>query len=248
MNRPALLMVHGLVGSLDYFEPAQRIRGADVFCIDLLGYGTHRDVPAERLTLAAQAAHVAEYAERLGRGPVWLLGHSMGGAIVMLAADRRPDLAARIINVEGNFTLKDAFWSSRVIRRSPAEWAKEYNAMLADIAGTLRQWGIEPTPQRIGWMSLVLRNQPAETVYAMSKALVAETQPPECVEAAQRVVKRGQPLHLIAGEKSAEAWDVPPFVRAGATSYTEQTNVGHLMMLEEPDTFCRIIEGLLATK
>jgi pimeloyl-ACP methyl ester carboxylesterase len=245
MNRPALVMVHGLVGSPDYFEPARRIHNADVFCCDLLGYGAHRDAPAETLTLAAQAAHAVEYAERLRRGPVWLLGHSMGGAIVMLAEDRRPDLVAGIINVEGNFTLKDAFWSSRIIRRSAAEWAAEYNAMLADVPATLRQWGIEPTPERVGWMSRLLRNQPAETVYAMSKALVAETQPPEYLEAVQRVVKRGRPLHLIAGEKSAEAWDVPEFVRRGATSYTEQPNVGHFMMLEEPDAFCHVVEGIL---
>ncbi|UCG33260.1 MAG: alpha/beta hydrolase, partial [Phycisphaerales bacterium] len=199
------------------------------------------------LTLAAQAAHVAEYAERLRRGPVWLLGHSMGGAIVMMLADERPELVAGIINVEGNLTLKDAFWSSRIIRKNPAEWAEEYGAMLTDISATLRRWGIDPTPQRIRWMGHVLRNQPPKTVYAMSEALVAETQPPEYLEAVQRVVNRGRPLHLIAGEKSAGAWDVPEFVRAGAESYTKQRNVGHLMMLEEPDEFCHIINRLLPT-
>ena len=52
-------------------------------------------------------------------------------------------------------------------------------------------------------------------------------------------------LNLIAGERSAEAWDVPAFVLAAARSYTEIAGAGHLMMLEEPAVFCRAVESVL---
>lgn len=42
--------------------------------------------------------------------PVDGVGHSVGGAIAMLCAHTYPDHVRRIVNVEGNFTLADAFW------------------------------------------------------------------------------------------------------------------------------------------
>ena len=246
MNNPRLVMVHGLVGSLHYFDPAARIGGARVQCCDLLGYGRYRNVDVAKLTLDAQADHLAGYLDELGGGPAWLLGHSMGGAVVMLVADRRPELVAGIINVEGNFTLKDAFWSSKIIRNSPAEWAAEYLGLGADVAATARNWGVRPTPQHLEWMEHLLSHQPPETVYAMSRAIVAETGQDEYLRAIRRVIKRGLPIHLVAGEKSAGAWDLPDFVRTAAVSYTVQPQVGHLMMLEEPAEFCRLIDALFA--
>ena len=124
MDTPSLLLIHGMAGSLDYFDPAARITNGNVHTFDLLGYGTLRDVSPDRLALQAQGEHVVSYLETDCRTPAWLLGHSMGGAVVMLMADQRPELVAGIINVEGNFTLKDAFWSSKIIAKSPDEWAE----------------------------------------------------------------------------------------------------------------------------
>jgi pimeloyl-ACP methyl ester carboxylesterase len=246
MGKPQLVMVHGLIGTLDYFDPASRIRRASVRCCELLGYGELRAPSAETLTLEAQADHLGRFVAGLGAGPVWLLGHSMGGAVALLLADRCPDLVRGLISVEGNFTLKDAFWSSRIVRKGPARWVKEYQALLADVPAALESWDIDPNPQRIRWMQQALLHQPPETVYAMSRALVAETSDPSYLETARRLVARKLPIHLLAGEKSAGAWDVPDFVRRAAGSFTVQRGAGHLMMLEEPDEFCRLVEALVA--
>ncbi len=52
-------------------------------------------------------------------------------------------------------------------------------------------------------------------------------------------------MHLVAGERSAADWDVPDFVRRAARSYTEQPGAGHLMMLEDPDAFCQIVNEIM---
>ena len=242
MAKPVLLMIHGLVGSLEYFNPTSRIRAFRVATVDLLGYGEHRDAPQERLSLSVQADHVLGCAKERGSDGLFLAGHSMGGAVAMLAAARRPGPIRGIINIEGNFTSKDAFWSGRIVRQSPDAWAKRFELMRADAAAWLRQCGVEPSEQRLAWAEHILDHQASGTVYSMSKAIVEEAAGEDYLAAIRRVVDSGIEIHLVAGERSAAAWDVPDFVRAAARSYTEIPGAGHLMMLEKPDAFCRAID------
>lgn len=239
-----MLIIHGLIGSLDYFDPGRRICGASVRGIDLVGYGTSPLMRGQRPTLQDQADHVASH---LPDGPTWLLGHSMGGAIAMMVADQHAHRVVGVINVEGNFTLKDAFWSSTIADQSPEDWAERYDAMRRDVSDWLTRCSIKPNPQRIEWATRMLDNQPPETVYAMSQAIIAETGTPAYLDAVRRVVDRGLAIHLIAGERSAGEWDVPKFVRDAARTDTQISGAGHLMMLEEPDAFCRAVETILAS-
>ncbi|MCH7885796.1 MAG: alpha/beta hydrolase, partial [Planctomycetes bacterium] len=45
--------------------------------------------------------------------------------------------------------------------------------------------------------------------------------------------------------RSAHGWDVPPLVRDAARSYTEIGEAGHLMMMEQPDAYCRAVEACI---
>ena len=248
MDKPTLVMIHGLVGSLDYFDPQARLSGATVIAEDLLGYGRQRDFPPDRLTLAAQADYVAQRIDELSAANLWLLGHSMGGAVAILAADRQAERLRGLINVEGNFTEKDAFWSRKIVEKQPDEWAEEYRQMQADPAGWLERCDVEPDPQRTAWAQHILEHQPASTVSAMAKALLNETLCPGYLDTVRRLLARGLPVRLVAGAQSAADWDVPDFVRTAAASYTEQPAVGHLMMLEDPDGFCRIVSSVLGVE
>ena len=245
MERPQLVLIHGIVGTLDYFAPHSRISRGDVLAVDLLGYGSQRFANADRLSLSAQADHVAAFIESASLVRVWLLAHSMGGAVAMILADRRPELVSAIINVEGNFSMKDAFWSRKITARTPDEWTDEYRSNLRDLPATLRRWGVAPTPERLDWIRQILTNQPARTVYSMAQAIMTETRESQYLPIVRRIMERGVPLHLVAGERSAKIWGVPGFVRQKARSYTEIADAGHLMMLEKPEEFCRAIDAVL---
>ncbi len=245
MTKPMLIMIHGLIGSLDYFDAVGRIGLARVAASDLLGYGSLAGVSARRLTLAGQAEHVVGLIRALPDETVWLLGYSMGGAVAMWVADRIPERIAGVINVEGNFSLKDAFWSARIAEQGLEEWTRDYRRMQADCAGWLMKCGIEPSDDRILRAEAVFANQPAETVYAMSHAIVNETAAPGYLDCVRRVVEQSCPMHLLAGERSAADWNVPEFVRRGARSYIEQPGAGHMMMLEDPDAFCQIVNEII---
>lgn len=86
------LYVHGLGGSsTNWTDVAALLAGhLDAVAIDLPGAG--RSDPADRYTVAAFADRVIRWIEHAGRGPVHLLGNSLGGTITVKVAATRPDL------------------------------------------------------------------------------------------------------------------------------------------------------------
>lgn len=242
----SLVMIHGLFGSQRFYAPSRRIAAVDVHAPDLIGYGALKDEVAEPITLAGQAAHVVRYVREHVGAPSVLLGHSVGGAVAMLAAASAPDLVRGVINVEGNFTLDDAFWCRKIAGLDAVAWQAEHARLVADPEGWLRNGGIAVTPQRLEWARAALANQSRETIQAMARAVVAETGAPDFLSRIRMVVERGTPLFMLAGERSASGWHAPDWARAAARSYVIQPEVGHMMMLEDPDGFCEIVGGMVA--
>jgi len=86
------LYVHGLGGSSQNWTDlaglvSHRLAGQ---AIDLPGFG--RSDPARSYTVAAFADRIIRWIEYADRGPVHLLGNSLGGAISVRVAGTRPDL------------------------------------------------------------------------------------------------------------------------------------------------------------
>lgn len=90
---PAVL-VHGLGGSATNWTDLQHELGdeVDAHAIDLPGHGRTPPPPSRRYDVASHADAVIAYISELDRGPVHLLGNSMGGAVSTVVAARRPDL------------------------------------------------------------------------------------------------------------------------------------------------------------
>src|SRR5438105_11411215 len=88
------LCVHGLAGSsrnwtdlMDELRPR-----VDCEALDLPGFGESPPRPDGRYSIEALADTVTTLIERRGRGPVHLIGNSLGGAVSLKAAARRPEL------------------------------------------------------------------------------------------------------------------------------------------------------------
>jgi pimeloyl-ACP methyl ester carboxylesterase len=88
------LCVHGLGGSAHNwtdFAAVLRDRLA-IESIDLPGFGRSAPPPEDRYSIDVFANRVIAYLEQSGRGPVHLIGNSLGGATSILVASMRPDL------------------------------------------------------------------------------------------------------------------------------------------------------------
>jgi pimeloyl-ACP methyl ester carboxylesterase len=88
------LFVHGLGGSAhNWTDFAAALRNhLAVEAIDLPGHGRSDPPPRDDYRLTTHARAVIDYLDQSGRGPVHLAGNSMGGAVSILVAARRPDL------------------------------------------------------------------------------------------------------------------------------------------------------------
>ena len=107
-GQPALVILHGLLGSSRNWQTAGRDL-ADrfhVFALDLRNHGSspHMDT----MTYADHAADVVAWLDAQGLARVTLLGHSMGGKTAMLLACRHPERVERLIVAD--IAPKDYHW------------------------------------------------------------------------------------------------------------------------------------------
>lgn len=223
-----VLFIHGLFPTI-YDPPAGWI------CPELPGYG------ANLTGTPATLPNAVEFIRGLIREPAHIVGHSIGGAIAVLLAARYPESVASLINVEGNFTLKDAFWSRGVAEMTEAEAVVQVSALRADPAGWLAKADVPVTPQSLAVAERSLAALP-RTIQSMARSVVAITAQPAYFDHVRSVLDRGIPFHLIAGERSREGWDVPDFVLARAASMQIQPNAGHMLMMNDQRAFAVIVE------
>lgn len=91
---PKAVFLHGLGGSSLNWTDLTAMLGTELDCwaIDLHGFGFSPPSRDGDYSPAAHAQAVAEFIEHHGIGPVHLFGNSLGGAVALQLAARRPDL------------------------------------------------------------------------------------------------------------------------------------------------------------
>jgi lipase len=122
-------------------------------------------------------------------------------------------MVASLITAEGNFTLRDAFWSASVARMDQAEAEAMLDTLRIAPEGWLAQSGIAPTEERVSVATRWLDLQPASTLRAMGRSVVDTTGQPS-YDALLRSVFVRMPVHLIAGERSRDGWDVQRWLKS----------------------------------
>lgn len=97
---PTLLLCHGYTGSSHDFglQVAALATARRVVTVDHRGHGhSTKTGHLEGYTIDQLAADLTLFIESVGDGPVDLLGHSMGGRVVMTLALARPDLVHSLV-------------------------------------------------------------------------------------------------------------------------------------------------------
>ncbi len=241
----SLVLLHGLFGSLSSPKIRDAFGSVTVFAPDLLGYGEFKNAWPNDISIESQADHVAAWLRKRERSPVHVIGHSIGGAVAVLLAERYPELTASITSVEGNFTIKDAFWSAQIAKKTIEEIDELVNGYRSDVSAWIRGAGVTPNEWNLSVASEWLDNQPSRTLRAQAAAVVKATEKTSYLKTIRNLLNSDTPFHLLAGEKSRNSWDVPDWAISMATSNRDIPNTGHLMMLEDPKRFAEVITSSL---
>ncbi len=125
---PELVWIHGLGESTASFDPiVARLPGFTHVLPDLPGYGRSPWLD-EPLSLDALADHLARWV-----GERVLVGHSMGGVLATLIAERAPVRA--IVDIDGNLSPGDCVFSGRAASFSLADFcARGFAELQAELA------------------------------------------------------------------------------------------------------------------
>jgi pimeloyl-ACP methyl ester carboxylesterase len=117
-REPGIVFLHGLGSSGRCFRDgfdSPRLGGRAMLVPDLVGFGASPAPEGFPYTMAAQAEAVAALCRRMGLGRLAIVGHSMGGAVGILLAERWPGPATHFTSAAGNLVAADCFLSRRVV-------------------------------------------------------------------------------------------------------------------------------------
>jgi pimeloyl-ACP methyl ester carboxylesterase len=89
----------------------------EVAVLDLPGFGA-APAPGFDVTVAALAEMIAEIVRSRWAGPVALVGHSLGAALAVRAAQQLPEQCAAVVSIEGNLTAQDGYFSGQATRHN----------------------------------------------------------------------------------------------------------------------------------
>lgn len=134
---PAVVYVHGFnISSAEFYPQVDALRplGVRHILVDLRGHGQSKKCPPEQLTIDAAANDIITVLEHLGvSGPVYVVGHSLGGPVSLSMMRRHPD----------------AFdWAGSVQISSAVEpfTMQGMPRMLAGPLGRALEWVVDHTP------------------------------------------------------------------------------------------------------
>ena len=229
---PTVLWIHGLGESGRCFEaiaahPA--LAGAGALIPDLPGYGkTGR--PETPLPLAAIADHLAGWLAARGAPPVVVAGHSMGGVIGVLLAERHPARLARLVDIDGNVSAGDCTYSGRALERGLPDLIAHVEALAAtDLA------------HRGYAESIRLADPDAFLLHAreLVETSGAETMP-------GRLARLPVPVTYIAGAPGGACARSRELLAAAGVPTLAIEPAGHWPFIDQPDAFAAALAGILS--
>lgn len=247
-----VLMLHGIGGGHLAFAPQVEtlaLAGYRAVAWNMPGYG--RSAPIEPYTFKGLAEACLRLIDVLAPdrgGSVVLLGHSMGGMVAQEVIARRPDKVSKLI-----LCGTSATFGKRTSGASAEAWARQFIGQRTaplDAGRSMAEMAAVLVPQMVGPGSLPEGLRLAE--HCMGEVPAATYRRAlECLVSFDRQADLAQirvPTLLIGGEFDRVA--APSIMQAMATQiplggYKEMPGIGHLMNLEAPDEFDRLLLDFL---
>jgi pimeloyl-ACP methyl ester carboxylesterase len=256
-DAPAILLIHGLSGQLSHYTYGVAGRLAErhrVVVVDRPGSGHSTraaDTPAD---LSTQAASLAALIRTLGAGKVFVVGHSLGGAIALTLALEHRQLVAALALLAPLTHMRDdvpPVFKGLTIQ-SPAmrklvAWTLAVPASIKNSAKTLDVvFGPEPVPKDFGTKGgglLSLRPSAFLSASADMQAL-----PDRLPQVQARYAELRMPVHVLYGRDDRILdWKAngQALVDKVPGARLELVEGGHMLPITQPEVTAAFIEAVL---
>jgi 2-succinyl-6-hydroxy-2,4-cyclohexadiene-1-carboxylate synthase len=240
--RPPVVLLHGFLGrgaDWDAVRPGLPA-GWDVRAPDLPGHGSAHDLPEAECAMSAAADLVVDQA----KGPVDLVGYSMGGRLALHVAVTRPEAVRRLVLVGASPGLRTE--AERAERR--ALDAERAAAIAADLPAFVDRWyrmplfGLPDGLRRRLTADRVAHNDPIGRGRSL-RGMGTGAQPSHW----DALAGIRAPTLAVAGARDAK------FVRlaermaeAGGVETAVVPGAAHLLLAEAPDALAALLRDFLS--
>jgi pimeloyl-ACP methyl ester carboxylesterase len=224
-----VVLLPGLGCTRASFDGAFRHAALSEFALCALDHPGHGGTAT--LGSASHLEHAAEVVtnvvEQLGADRVHLVGHSMGGAVGLIAARDLPSVGS-FISIEGNLLGRDCGLASRAIARQPAA-----DFVAGGFDGVLSTLAVPGRPDLSAWRGW-LESCDREAVHAAARSLVDRTDGGTLVDLFRSLPGRS----YVYGADS----DIGHLsgVLAGERTHRVEDS-GHFPMVDNPDRLYTVI-------
>jgi pimeloyl-ACP methyl ester carboxylesterase len=220
-----ITFIHGLGSESRFFSKLREYGGFQnyrLLLIDLLGFGRSDKPEQFDYAMSSQAEVCIRLFDFLGIQETVLVGHSMGGVIGQLIAERFP--VSEFINCEGNLILADCKTSAEISRKGLPEFE---TAGFDELKG-----GAAGTPFYEGYCQTT-----AYAMYHSARQLVESCQNGNLLD---RFVKLPLPKLYVYGQRTQGKRKSEQSLIAHGVAIKYIPDSGHNMIIENPDEFYRV--------
>ena len=232
---PALVLIHGWSCDLKYWEKqwAPFAEKYTVVSIDLAGHG-RSGLNRKSWTMSAFGEDVVAVVKKLGLSEIILVGHSMGGSVILEAAKHIPDQVLGLVGVDTHQDLEQKLTKEQ-FDQFFAPLRTDFMKATKDFVRTM--FAPDSDPALIEKIAADMASAPPEVGRAAFEANFDYWM----YNIVQTFRETKAPVTYINSDKYPSN---PEGNKRINPSYKLKimTGVGHFVMLEDPETFNRLLE------
>jgi pimeloyl-ACP methyl ester carboxylesterase len=232
---PVLVLVHGWSCDRSYWKEQIEDLSAEyqLVLIDLAGHG-ESGLGRKDYTMAAFGDDVAAVVDKLGLAQVVLVGHSMGGDVIVEAARRLKGRVTGLVWVDDYKSL-GAPRSDAEIEAFVAKFRKDYKGATNSMVRGL--FGPDADPKLVERIAKDMASAPPQVaISALQHSFSNDRVVPAALAELRLPVRAINSDNAPTDHESLAKYGVKAFVMPG---------VGHFLMLEDPARFNRSLDSVI---
>ena len=236
-GRETLFFIHGLGCCKDSFGEvwkAPGYHGYSIFTFDLPGFGDSSRPTSFSYDMKDHAGVVDRIIKRLNLKNLHLIGHSMGGAIVLFYLDAATDNALSFINLEGNLCPQDCTFSRQAANAPWKEFERSVFDQIKEKVRTSEDKGLRE------YYRCLVKSAP----YAFYQSSCSLVKYSDSEILLKKFLHLGVKSYYLFGEKNKDA-EIIKTLREHNLHFASVPESGHFMMNDNPKAFYAILLTLL---